>query len=89
MTYFENAVNLIKNDGYGIGIDRYTNGVVYYSLMKNISKTHRTIHFECARNIAKMLIRQGAKVIHRKDNIRALNFTPERVPNNCIRYFTN
>lgn len=88
MTYYETAINLIKNDGYGIGIDRYTNGVTYYSLMKNLSKSERVIHFECARNIAKMLVKEGAKIVHKRTNIKALNFTPERVPNNCIRYFT-
>lgn len=88
MTYFDKATDLINNQGYGIGVEKFTNGVIRYSLMKNLSKSERIIHFEMARNIASLLIKKGAKIIFRRNDIKALNFTPERIPSNCVRYFT-
>lgn len=89
MNYYQSAVKSIKEDGYGIGIEKYTNGVTIYSLIKIHEDKSWTTKFELARNIAQMLLKDGAKIIKKRGNIKALNFTPERVPHNCIRYFTN
>lgn len=89
MTYFETAINAIKEDGYGIGIEKFTTGTTVYSLMKVNNETERTIKFEVARNIAQMLIKEGAKIVYKNKNIHALNFTPQRLNKDHILIFEN
>ena len=84
------CIELIKNDGYGIGIVNYPkHKTVIYSFMKKDSETERTIKFECAKDIAKLLIKNGAKIVYVVKDCVALNFTPQKTDHGMITFWHN
>jgi hypothetical protein len=87
MTQLEKCIGLINNENCGIMIERYPqHKITIFSFVKIINEKERTIYFECAYDIAKLLIKNKAKIHLVKNNCVALNFTPEKTKKGMMTY---
>lgn len=90
MTQLESCINAIKNESFGIGIEYFPkHKTTVYSFMKISNEKERTVRFEMAKDVAKLLIKNGAKIVYVQKNCNALNFTPEKQINGHITYWKN
>ncbi len=83
-------IKQLKEKGYYLQEEKYSNGVKYFSIQKKIDKEREAVFGEVSCKSAKKMSKNwGFKLKNADKTTCAINFTPVAPRENCIRYWVD